>query len=159
MNDVYEMAQGQFTKVIAVRLKPGADLLEGLEMAAKEAGISNGVIVSGIGSLRTARYCNVEPLEGSPAGYGYSSVIEEEGTIELTGMSGLICHDPDGEVNLHVHITMSHIPGDGIAGHLCPGTTVLVTADVVIAEVGEGIEMLRDFDESLGFPIFKPVQK
>ena len=51
MKDILEMAQGQLTRVIAVRLRPGTDVLAGLTEACSRAGISNGVILSAIGSL------------------------------------------------------------------------------------------------------------
>ena len=46
-------AQGGFGRVIAVRLKPGTDVLVGLREACERNGIKNGVIVSGLGSLAT----------------------------------------------------------------------------------------------------------
>ena len=46
-----EMAQGKLGRVIAVRLKPGTDVLLGLQEACERNGINNGVILSAIGSL------------------------------------------------------------------------------------------------------------
>ncbi len=46
-----EMAEGRLGRVIALRLKPGTDVLLGLTEACKRAGINNGVILSTIGSL------------------------------------------------------------------------------------------------------------
>ena len=44
-------AIGQVTRVMAVRLNPGMDVLRGLTDACLEHGINNGVIVSGIGGV------------------------------------------------------------------------------------------------------------
>ena len=38
MNDILEMAQGNLTRVIAVRLRPGTDVLQGLPEACRRAG-------------------------------------------------------------------------------------------------------------------------
>ena len=56
-----EMAEGRLGRVIALRLKPGTDVLLGLTEACKRAGINNGVILSAIGSLDGVSYCN--PVE------------------------------------------------------------------------------------------------
>lgn len=158
-NERLVMAEGAFKKVIAIRLKPGADVLESILEALNEAGIKNGVIVSGIGSLAKARYCNAEEIPESPAGYGYGDPLEDEGAIEVTSLNGIVCHDPSGEANMHIHITMSDVEGNGYGGHLIEGSIVLLTMDIVIAEIGDGIQMVRDMDPDLGVPINKPTQE
>lgn len=153
-----EMAEGKLGKVVAIRLKPGADVLKGLEQAAANAGIQNGVILTGMGSLDGARYCNPVELKDSPSGYGYDKPLELKGPIELTSMSGIICHDDEGVTNLHVHICLTDRYGTGHGGHLVEGTKVLLTTDVVMAEITGGVIMGRKYDPELGVPIFNPVQ-
>ena len=75
MNDILEMAQGNLTRVIAVRLRPGTDVLLGLTEACRRAGINNGVILSAIGSLDGVAYCNPVELPDKKAGYGYGEVL------------------------------------------------------------------------------------
>ena len=58
MSDYIEMAQGKLGRVIVVRLRPGADVLLSLEEACREHNITNGVILSAIGSLDGVAYCN-----------------------------------------------------------------------------------------------------
>ena len=77
-----EMAEGRLGRVIALRLKPGTDVLLGLTEACKRAGINNGVILSAIGSLDGVSYCNPVELPDKKAGYGYG-----EG-LDLTGAPG-----------------------------------------------------------------------
>ncbi len=48
-NRNYITAIGGFKRLMAVRLKPGADMLLEIENACIENGIQNGVVVSGIG--------------------------------------------------------------------------------------------------------------
>ena len=97
MNDILEMAQGNLTRVIAVRLRPGTDVLAGLTEACRRANINNGVILSAIGSLDGVAYCNPVELPDKKAGYGYGEVLHLTGPIELTVGSGIICHDDQGQ--------------------------------------------------------------
>jgi len=151
-----EMAQGKLGRVLAIRLKPGTDVLLGLTEACRKAGINNGVILSGIGSLKDPHFCDVVELP-TKAGFGYGETLHLTGPIELTSMSGIICHDDEGVTNLHVHINLTDRHGNAHGGHLVEGTTVLLTTDVVIAEI-EGVIMGRKFDPELEVPLFAPKQ-
>lgn len=151
-------AQGGFGRSIAVRLKPGTDVLLGLREACVRHGIKNGVIVSALGSLATVSICNPVEMPDTKAGYGYGSPEVYHQCWELLCASGVICHDEDGEINLHVHVAMSDPDGNAIGGHLAEGTKVLITVDAVIAEL-DGIEMERKYDDSVGFPILSPRTK
>lgn len=151
-----EMAEGKLSRVIAVRLTPGTDVLLGLQEACARAGINNGVILSAIGSLDSPHFCNPVELD-TKAGYGYGETLHLTGPIELTNASGIICHDDEGNTNLHVHITLTDRHGNGHGGHLVEGTKVLLTTDVIIAEI-EGLVMGRKYNEELGVPLFAPRQ-
>ena len=151
-----EMAQGKLGRVIAVRLKPGTDVLLGLQEACERNGINNGVILSAIGSLQDPHFCNPVELP-TKAGYGYGETLHRTGPIELTSASGIICHDDEGNTNLHVHMTVTDRHGNAHGGHLVEGTKVLLTVDVIIAEI-EGLVMGRKFDEELEVPLFAPRQ-
>ena len=151
-----EMAQGKLGRVIAVRLKPGTDVLLGLQEACKRNGINNGVILSAIGSLQDPHFCNPVELP-TKAGYGYGETLHLTGPIELTSASGIICHDDQGNTNLHVHMTVTDRHGNAHGGHLVEGTKVLLTVDVILAEI-EGLVMGRKFDEELEVPLFAPRQ-
>ena len=151
-----EMAQGKLGRVVALRLKPGTDVLLGLEGACKRSGINNGVILSAIGSLDSPHFCDVVEVP-TKAGYGYGEVLHLTGPIELTNASGIICHDDEGNTNLHVHMTLTDRHGNAHGGHLVEGTKVLLTTDVVIAEIN-GIVMGRKFDNELEVPLFAPRQ-
>ena len=151
-----EMAQGKLGRVIAVRLKPGTDVLLGLQEACERNGINNGVILSAIGSLQDPHFCNPVELP-TKAGYGYGETLHLTGPIELTNASGIICHDDQGNTNLHVHMTVTDRHGNAHGGHLVEGTKVLLTVDVIIAEI-EGLVMGRKFDEELEVPLFAPRQ-
>ena len=151
-----EMAQGKLGRVIAVRLKPGTDVLLGLQEACERNGINNGVILSAIGSLQDPHFCNPVELP-TKAGYGYGETLHLTGPIELTSASGIICHDDEGNTNMHVHMTVTDRHGNAHGGHLVEGTKVLLTVDVILAEI-EGLVMGRKFDEELEVPLFAPRQ-
>ena len=151
-----EKAQGKLGRVIAVRLKPGTDVLLGLQEACERNGINNGVILSAIGSLQDPHFCNPVELP-TKAGYGYGETLHLTGPIELTSASGIICHDDEGNTNLHVHMTVTDRHGNAHGGHLVEGTKVLLTVDVILAEI-EGLVMGRKFDEELEVPLFAPRQ-
>lgn len=156
MDDILEMAQGCLGRVVALRLRPGTDVLLGLEEACKRAGINNGVILSAIGSLDSPRFC--DPVElPTNAGYGYGETLHLTGPIELAGASGIICHDDEGNTNLHVHMTVTDRHGNAHGGHLVEGTKVLLTLDAVIGEI-EGVDMRRKMDPELEVPLLSPQQ-
>lgn len=154
---IQEMAEGTLKRVIAVRLQPGDDVLLSLEQLCKERNLQNGVILSAIGSLQGARFFNPVELPDKKAGYGYSEPITLTGPIELTNATGLICHDANGEILLHVHISLSDRYGNGHGGHLIEGNKVLLTVDMVLGEL-DGIDMGRRYDEELEVPLFAPKQ-
>lgn len=157
MKEIMETAEGRIGRVIAVRLRPGTDVLLGLEEACKKHGINNGVILSAIGSLQTPHFCDVVELP-TKAGYGYGETLHLTGPIELVSATGIICHDDDNNTNLHVHMTATDRHGNAHGGHLVEGTKVLLTTDVVIAEI-DGLVMGRKFDPEYQVPLFAPRQE
>ena len=149
-------AKGCVDKVIAFRASPGEDVLGALEKVCVEHSISNGIILSAIGSLDGAKFFTPVPLNNK-AGAGYSDPIELVGPIELLNATGMITHKENGDPDFHVHCTFSNGKGTSYGGHLIQGNTVLLTLDVVIGEI-KGIDMVREFDEELEVPIFRPKQ-
>lgn len=150
-----QLAQGGLKRVLAIRMAPGEDVMEELRRACEKNDIRHGLIVGGIGSLNGARFCVPIPLPEKKAGYGYGDPIGLPGPIELVSLSGMICEGDDGKVIFHVHAGMSGQDGSGYGGHLIDGNKVLLTVDVILAEV-EDIVMGRRFDEDLDVYIFNP---
>ena len=158
MNEQFDAAEGKLGRVIVLRLKPGMDLLDGIQAACERYRIHNGVILSAIGSLACVRFCDVEALPEKKCGYGYGRILALDETIELTGASGVVCSDADGNINLHVHVCLSDRNGKAYGGHLVQGTTVLMTADIVLGEI-EGVSMLREYDPEMDVYLLSPRQK
>jgi len=157
MKEAYSAAEGRMGRVVVIRLKPGTDLLGGIQEACEQYGIHHGVIISAIGSLACVRYCDVEALPDKKCGYGYGQVLRLDEPIELTGAGGVICSDAEGSINLHIHINLSDKTGKAYGGHLVEGTKVLMTADIVLGEI-EGVNMLRQYDPDMDVFLLSPQQ-
>jgi len=149
---------GHIKRLIAARMSPGEDVLLGLEKICKDYNIKDGLILKGIGSLRKVKFFDPVVLPDKKAGYGYSDPICMDGPIELLSLSGMICHDDQGKILLHVHYCLADKDGNGFGGHVIEGNEVLLTTDVVIAEI-EGIEMGRAYDKDLEVFLFAPKNK
>lgn len=150
-------AKGIVKNVYAVRLEAGEDIIEGITMLCEQYNIKHGVIVSGIGSLSKASFCDPAPFPEKPGGYGYGDTIVLEGGIELISLSGVICEDDDKNVSLHIHGAFADGEGKSYAGHLVKGNHVLITVEIIIEEF-ENIYMARKFDEERGIMLFTPIQ-
>ena len=157
-NSTQITALGHVKRLMAVRLKPGTDMLMEIEKACVDNGIQNGVIVSGIGGVTTAVFCDPTYFPERKQPYNYGAPIVVNDNLSIAGISGIICHDDDGTVNTHIHVTFSNEKGQCYAGHLKEGTRTMLTVDLVIAEIG-GLSMSRKFDEELEVPLFCPVQE
>ena len=157
MNEQLSAAEGRLGRVVVVRLRPGTDLLNGIQSACEHYEIHNGVIISAIGSLARVRFCDVEALPEKKCGYGYGRILALDETIELTGAGGVICSDAENHINLHIHISMSDKNGKAYGGHLVEGTTVLMTSDIVIGEI-TGLEMRREYDPDMDVYLLSPKQ-
>ncbi len=150
-----EWSTGSLGKIVAIRLSPGEDLLEGLEAGCVAAGVRQGVIVSGLGSLDGANYFDPVVLDGTKAGYGYGDPITLTTPIELTSLNGIICVDDSGGMAIHAHCSLSDSTGHAFGGHVNPGNRALLTLDIVVAEI-DGMHMGRRLDPDLNVLIFHP---
>ena len=113
-------------EIIALRLDYDDDVLECVEAVAREADIKAGAVVSGIGTLKTARLHWITTT-------GFPSVDEFrdfEGPYEIASISGIIAnHKP------HLHTCISDLQNT-YAGHLEPGCKVMYLAELVIVKFG-----------------------
>lgn len=141
-------------RFIVGRILPNVDLIEGIEVLCKENEIKSGVIISLIGSLSCGKIVYPISDENSKIGIKYSEETNIEGPLELLSCQGYIGEDEDGEFQIHLHGLMGNENMEIIGGHFVPnGNKVLATAEITIMEVDEG-NLIRAFDEKLGFPLF-----
>ena len=109
-------------KVVPLRLQPGDDLRQALETWMGEQEEQAGCVISAIGSLSVA--------ELRFAGAAASTAIR--GDLEILSLSGTLSAD-----GAHLHIAVANSTGSVIGGHLCPGSLVRTTAELVIGLLPE----------------------
>ena len=122
-------------KVVPLRLQPGADLRRVMEawIAAKEE--QAGCVISAVGSLSVAQL--------RFAGATEATVIR--GDLEILSLAGTL--SPDGA---HLHIAIADSKGAVIGGHLCAGSLVRTTAELVIGLLPE-FQFRRELDPATGY--------
>ena len=120
--DAYAI-NGQFDRIVVMRMKFKTDLLHGIEQLVKQEKIRNGVILSGIGSLRGYHVHQINNRD-FPTRNIFTKELDTP--CDLVGMNGYIVNGV-----VHAHMTL----GTGekaIAGHLEPGTEVFTYAIVTV---------------------------
>jgi predicted DNA-binding protein with PD1-like motif len=122
-------------KVIPLRLPPGADLRRTLEAWMAEQQEQAGCVISAVGSLSVAQI--------RLAGAAEATAIH--GELEILSLSGTL--SPDGA---HLHIAVADRQGSVIGGHLCVGSLVRTTAELVIGLLPEW-RFNRELDPATGY--------
>jgi uncharacterized protein len=145
---------GGLGRILVLRLLPGEDLLEGVEQACGEWGLDQGVILSGVASLRRATVRNIHSLPVSGAGpitAEMRHVTRIPGPLELLFLCGNIARLPDGRLYVHCHAEFSlcRPPTETRGGHLVSGSPVATTAEIVLAEIS-GMRIARAPDPMTG---------
>jgi predicted DNA-binding protein with PD1-like motif len=122
-------------KVIPLRLPPSADLRRALEAWMGEREEQAGCLISAVGSLSVAQL--------RLAGAAEATAIH--GELEILSLSGTL--SPDGA---HLHIAVADRRGEVLGGHLCAGSLVRTTAELVIGLLPEW-RFSRQLDPATGF--------
>lgn len=135
--DAYALT-GHFDRIVVLRFKYKADLLAGMEKMVKQERIQNGVILSGIGSVR-----GYEVHQVSNRTFPSRDTFVKNPTepADLVSVNGYVI---DGRI--HAHMTLA-TPERVIAGHLEPGTEVFTFAIVTIG-VMNGTDLARIDDKT-----------
>jgi predicted DNA-binding protein with PD1-like motif len=122
-------------KVVPLRLQPGDDLRQALETWMGEQQEQAGCLISAVGSLSLAQL--------RLAGATQATAIR--GDLEILSLSGTL--SPDGA---HLHIAITGSSGAVIGGHLCVGSLVRTTAELVIGLLPEW-RFRRVLDPATGY--------
>jgi predicted DNA-binding protein with PD1-like motif len=150
-----QFSTAQIPRVVMIRVKPGNDLIQGIEEACDLLGIRSGVITCGIGSLQKASFMFLVPLDNR-MGAGYCDPITVEGPMEILSAQGMIGEEETGDLFVHLHGSFSDKSGHVHGGHWVKGRNpVLFTAEVMICEV-EGTRMLRLHDPEVDMKVLMP---
>jgi len=152
----YTAAQGEIGKVVAARLLPGTDIIEGIEKICEDYGIRYAFVGCSIGSLQKATFMYLVPKPEVKVKAGYSTPFELPGPIEFLGGLGVVCEGVNREKLTHFHGTVSDKLDHVYGGHFVKGQNpVLVTMDLIIVEV-KGVKLLRKYDEETELVNFAP---
>jgi predicted DNA-binding protein with PD1-like motif len=130
MPDVYSVTS-QFERIEIVRMKPGTDMLEGLEKFVKEENIKNAVILTGIGSVTDYHFHVVSDKNLPPA----EEFPKASVAMDLIAVQGYILNR-----RIHAHITLSD-ENSVIGGHLEPGTKALTFFILTIGILPDALEI------------------
>ena len=122
-------------ELIPLRLYPGDDLKQGLESWIAHEGEGSAWIVSGIGSLTVAQL--------RLAGRREASVLDRD--LEILTLQGSLCRSGS-----HIHITVADANGAVLGGHLCEGSLVRTTAEVLVARLTQW-QLQRAVDPTSGY--------
>ena len=123
-------------KVVPLRLQPGADLRQALEAWMGEQQEQAACLISAVGSLSVAQL----RLAGA------SEATTIHGELEILSLSGTL--SPDGA---HLHLAIADSSGGVIGGHLCAGSLVRTTAELVIGLLPEW-RFCRELDPATSYP-------
>lgn len=116
--------EAQIAEVYRVRLDRGDLLLETIQQFIRENHISDGAVLTAVGSLGECTYHRVKTTAEKPE----DEFLTVKEPMEILNINGLIAN---GEP--HLHLTMSGSQG-AFGGHLEKGCRVLYRAEVTIAK-------------------------
>lgn len=122
-------------KVVPLRLQPGDDLRKVLEAWMGLQQEQAGCVISAVGSLSLAQL--------RLAGASQAKAIH--GELEIISLSGTL--SPDGA---HLHIAVADSQGVVMGGHLCAGSLVRTTAELVIGLLPDW-RFCRELDPATGY--------
>lgn len=122
-------------KAHAFRLRRGDDLLSSLRAYACANGIRAAAIVSGVG-------CVTQAIIRDASGV---TTHELCGRYEIVSITGTV-----SSARTHLHIALAGEDMQVIGGHLCEGTIVNTTCEVVLLELS-GTEFSKEFDPETGY--------
>jgi predicted DNA-binding protein with PD1-like motif len=122
-------------ELIPLRLHPGDDLKQALESWLELPAGGSGWVVSGIGSLTVAQL--------RLAGRTEPSVFDRY--LEILTLQGSLCRSGS-----HIHITVADANGAVLGGHLCEGSVVRTTAEVLVERLPQW-QLQRAVDPTTGY--------
>lgn len=131
----YVAAEAKPGKLLVARITPGTELVDGIAEVCKAYGIKSGMVINAIGSLQKVAIHYVIPNAKDPLGVSPGPDLLIEGPVEIGSCHGLLCEDEDGEVVVHLHVSVMDKSEKVYGGHLMEsGNPVAVMVDVSILE-------------------------
>ena len=122
-------------KTHAFRLKRGDDLLLSIRAYAAAHDIRAGALLSGVGCVTRAVIRDASGV----------TTHELSGRYEIVSMTGTVSSE-----RTHLHISLAGEDMQVLGGHLCEGTLVNTTCEVVLLELS-GMTFSKEFDPQTGY--------
>jgi len=126
--------------LIALGLGPGEKLLESINETIKNNEIRDGVVISGIGTLKRCHMHYVNTTSFPAENHFY--VVEEP--LEIGSISGIIA-----DYEAHLHMTVGCRDQRTYAGHLEEGCEVLYLAEILVMKLRD-MRLERRIDPRYG---------
>jgi len=126
--------------LIALGLGPGEKLLESINETIKNNEIRDGVVISGIGTLKRCHMHYVNTTSFPAENHFY--VVEEP--LEIGSISGIIA-----DYEAHLHMTVGCRDQRTYAGHLEEGCEVLYLAEILVMRLRD-MRLERRIDPQYG---------
>lgn len=126
--------EADIKRVVFVRINPGDDVLEGMQLAVKKHGLENAIILMGFGSVRKSHFHVVMSNDLPPS----ESYPKSDQPLDICGIQGLVIK---GKV--HGHITFSD-ERNGFGGHLEEGCLALTFTVIALGDLAD--VSLQDWD-------------
>jgi len=133
-------------QVVIVALAPGEMLLEGIREAVAKHDVRSGVVVSGIGTLKTCRLHYIAHTDFPPKDVFFTIARP----LELVSVSGIVA---DSEPHLHVVVSCGQ--REVWAGHLEPGSEVAYLAEIALLKFND-LAMARQLDAARRIRLLGP---
>ncbi|CAN5152376.1 DNA-binding protein [soil metagenome] len=123
-------------QTIARRLKPDQEIFSEIESICHSENIQAGVILSLVGSVKSAslRFANQE---------NESKIV---GPLEIVSVTGTV-----SKTGCHIHTAFSNSQGTTIGGHLVAGARVFTTVELVILDMSSSHSFSRGLCQLSGF--------
>ena len=122
------LQKGRYGRMALVRLRPNQDLVEGLEAACREHGITHGLVRSALGSLTDASFAVGESDE-------FEAAFVPGPGLEIVSMTGDILPDEAGVPRVTLAGSVGVTDGSVRGGRFRRGANpICITAELVIQE-------------------------
>jgi len=142
----HQAAEARAGRLIVGRLLPGADLIRGLEEVCQEHGVRYAAINFAYGSLARASFKRLAIPTGESR--AVLTPLRLEKRVEFLAGQGLVCDNPEGGRDTHLHGCVSDETGQVVGGHFLPEENpVYNNLDFALQEL-QGVRLLRRFEEA-----------
>ncbi len=129
---------------IAIYVEPGRMLLEEITQVAEQ--IKNGVVISGIGTLKS---CKLHCITGTSFPPTEEFITLEDEPLELVSLQGIIA---DGKPHLHAVVSKGF--KQNYSGHLEESCEVLYLAEILLIPF-ENKKLTRRLNTDLGVAVLQ----